>query len=133
MLFRNSLQTAGEATELPFNPGMVVENYGHVPLPLNALAADGLIKLSKRSNGKRCSHEIVASKISFENPIWNEKLKLLVGRVAAGMGCNGRVEPKLVCARIFTKGDCYKKKLKPEDKNEFATLNLQLPSVCEGM
>ena len=119
---------------------MVIENYGHVPLPLNALSADGLIKMSKPSNANKCGYEIAPSEISFENPVWEEKLKLLVKRVMAGMGCNGYWDSELVCARVYTKGDSHRNEPKPEVhkhcKNilkKFATLTLQLPSVREGM
>ena len=151
--FQNLLRTAkqagndsigGEAKELANLPGLYVENYGDVPLPLNEVIAEGLIKLSTQApygykydtlynKDVRDTFQIEPSAIKIKNPEWNEGLNKLTKRVAEGLGCHGKIEAKLYKMLIYKQGGHFKKHSDTEkEKNMFATLILQLPSIHEG-
>jgi len=78
----------GEATELPSMPEIFVKNFGQLSLPLTKSNADNLIKLCRQApyghgyetlvdTSIRDTFEIAPSQISFKNPDWQKKLKLL--------------------------------------------------------
>jgi hypothetical protein len=131
----------GAATELPPHPGLYVENYGDVPLPLNQVFADGLIKFSRQASYDtllnkevRDTFQIEPSAIKIKNTKWNEGLNKLTERVAKDLGCVGRIKAKLYKMLIYQKGGHFKKHSDTEkEKNMFATLILQLPSIHEGI
>ncbi len=134
----------GPAKELSAHPGLYVENYGDVPLPLNEVVAEGLIKLSKHApygykydtllnNEIRDTFQIEPSSIKIKNSDWNDGLNKLTERVAKGLGCHGKIDAKLYKMLIYKQGGHFKKHSDTEkDKNMFATLILQLPSIHEG-
>jgi hypothetical protein len=134
----------GQAKELPPHPGLYVENYGNVPLPINEDVGEKLIKLSKQApygykydtllnKEVRDTFQIEPSSIQIKNPQWNDGLKKLTGRVAESLGCHGKIEAKLYKMLIYKQGGHFKKHSDTEkDKNMFATLILQLPSIHEG-
>jgi hypothetical protein len=136
---------AGEASELPPYPGLFVENYGHVPLPLNEHVAESLIKLSTQApygfkydtlydKEVRDTFQIDPASMKLTNPKWNPQLVKLTERVAAGLGCSGKIQANLYKMLIYKTGGHFKKHSDTEkEKNMFATLIIQLPSVHEGL
>ena len=134
----------GRAIELPSHPGLYVENYGDVPLPINTDVGEKLIKISVQApygykydtlydKDVRDTFQIEPSAIKIKNPEWNEGLNKLTKRVAEGLGCHGKIEAKLYKMLIYKQGGHFKKHSDTEkEKNMFATLILQLPSIHEG-
>ena len=135
---------SGEAIELPFNPHLIVKCYGFVPLPINESIAEQLIKLSTQAPyGKlyetlvdtkvRDIFQIYPASIKIENPLWNKGMEMLIKRVAKGLGCNGNITFHLYKMLIYRQGSHFKKHADTEkEKNMFATLVIQLPSIHEG-
>ncbi len=125
-------------------PGLFIESYGLVPLPLNTSVAEDLIKISCQApyghgletrvdTSVRDTHEIDPSKISFHNPDWAASLRLLVERVGSGLGCHGRIVSSLYKLLLYKQGGHFLKHVDTEkEKNMFGTLVIQLPSVHEG-
>ncbi len=138
------MTSGGVATELPFMPQILIENYGQLQLPLTDPEAKRLIKLSRQApyghgyetlvdTSVRDTFEIAPSQISFKSPDWPTKLKVLVDRVAAGLGCTAEVKSSLYKLLIYKKGGHFKKHVDTEkEKDMFATLVIQLPSIHEG-
>ena len=112
---------------------MFIQNYGHMPLPLNSLAAEGFIQKSNIQTFNGQYYYINPCRIAFENPDWDEKLQNLVDNVAIQMGCNGKVISKIKKLKLYKEGShLLKHKIDLSDKTVFATLVIQLPSVHEG-
>jgi hypothetical protein len=134
----------GEATELPTMMGLEVKGFGLVHLPLTDLQAKKLIGVCKQAPyGKnqqtlidknvRDSYQLSPSSIKIGNKTWNAKLKELVARVSKGLGCVPKVEAKLYKMLIYKTGGHFLKHRDTEkEKNMFATLVLQLPSIYTG-
>lgn len=113
-------------------------------LPLGKTEADKLIKLSRQApyghgyetlvdTSVRDTFEIAPDHVTFKNTKWEKSLKLLVDRVATGLGCTGKVQASLYKLLIYKKGGHFKKHVDTEkEKSMFATLVIQLPSVHEG-
>lgn len=130
---------------MPYRPEVFIQNHGLVVLPLGKAEAESLIKLSRQApyghgyetlvdTSVRDTFEIAPDQVSFKNPKWEKSLKLLVDRVATGLGCTGKVQASLYKLLIYKKGGHFKKHVDTEkEKNMFATLVIQLPSIHEGM
>lgn len=129
---------------MPIAPGILIKDFGILPLPLNELQAESLIKICARApyghnfqtlvdTKVRDTYQLEPSSIEILNPEWVPKLLTLVDRVAKDLGCNGKVEAKLYKMLLYKTGGHFKKHMDTEkDKNMFGTLVLQLPSVHEG-
>jgi len=124
---------AGVADELPEYPGMRVKGMdGVVPLPVNADVAAKLKSIANVAQGS-CVCFIRADQVSFANPSWTGAVQKLTNRVASELGCDQKavIQPVLCKALLYEKGARFKvpKDTETED-NVFATLVVQLPSVC---
>lgn len=129
---------------MPIAPGIVIKDFGILPLPLNELQAESLIKICARApyghnfetkvdTKVRDTYQLEPSSVEISNPDWLPKLQALVDRIAKTLGCSGKVEAKLYKLLLYKTGGHFKKHMDTEkDKNMFGTLVLQLPSVHEG-
>lgn len=136
---------SGEANELPTQLGLYVKNVGVISTPLTEYTANELIKVSSQApyglndqtlvdTNVRDSYQIQPDQIEIKNPEWNAKLDLLVQRVSKELGCsNKNVHAKLYKMLLYKKGGHFKKHRDTEkEKNMFATMVVQLPSIYEG-
>ena len=133
----------GEAPELPFLPGLFVQNYGDVALPLDEMNGERLIKTcfqttssvdSDSDSESRNAFQIEPSAIKINNPNWNSCLIKLVDRVAEGLGCKRKVEAKLDKLLVYKEKGHFKNQfdIEKDEPNAFAILIIQLPSKYES-
>jgi hypothetical protein len=82
----------------------------------------------------RDSFQLDPSQIKINHPDWTRQLNVLVQRVAKEMGClNRNVSAKLYKMLLYKKGGHFLKHRDTEkEKNMFATLVIQLPSIYTG-
>lgn len=126
---------SGQAHDLPVAPGLAIEGYGPIALPINAAVADSLKPYGRKAtfHNLACKPwEFDASIITIANPDWSFQLQKLVDK----MSCWGQARP------ILHKGFLCEKGRKPnyfsfhkeseKEKNVFATLVIQVPSICTG-
>jgi hypothetical protein len=125
---------SGQAYQLPANPGLFIQNYGIVPLPINKIIADDMINiLNKNKNDKVINNfQIDSSLVEIKNKDWYQNLEILVKEIADGLGLNGKIEAKLNKLLILKKGERLKKHAIKSAKNLIANLIILLPSVYEG-
>ena len=145
------LESGGEATELPSQPGLQINQIGLVPLPLEDAKAVEIInefkKTSKKSRSCRQQQqqpsssssifELDASSFQLKNPDWNKKLETLLARVAKTLGCGDatNVKPKLTKLLILVPKDRLETcsaSTENTEPSQFATLVVQLPSNYSG-
>lgn len=145
----------GEAVELPLCPGLFIENYGDVSLPLariDAFSSHQFISSSdlgtkvkslahfvyqsySSTNESKNKFEIEASMVKINNPKWHSKLKQLAQRVSLGLGVVEKVEAKLRKVLVHGPGNpvCEEDSIvNTTEKNMFAKLYIQLPSIYQG-
>jgi len=126
-------------------PGLHINGFGEVPLPLTAETAKSLIALAEKAPfGKgsetvkdtnvRSAWEIDASKISFNNKAWDEKIKGIINELKEDLGIEKhKVKASLYKLLIYEKGDFFLSHIDSEkEKGMFGTLVVGLPSSHAG-
>ena len=113
-------------------------------MPVDDHSANDLIKVCEQApfglkyetlvdRNVRDTYQLDSSLIQIKNPDWETGLAKLVDRVAEALGTTRKVEAKLYKLLLYKEGGHFKKHRDTEkEKNMFATLILQLPSVYEG-
>lgn len=126
-------------------PGLHIEGYGELPLPLTSANAKQLIATAQKASfGKgsktvkdtnvRSAWEIDASKIEFKNKAWDKKLSKIISKVKDNLGIEEReVNASLYKLLIYEQGDFFRShKDSEKEKGMFGTLVVGLPSVHKG-
>jgi hypothetical protein len=103
-----------EATQLPAYPGLELDDFGIVSLPLNPDSAQKIIEIYKKlpiyNDASTNLFQLEPSLFEIKNPEWNEGLKKLVNEnVAKGLGCHGEIEAKLCKLLVYQAGGHFKK------------------------
>jgi hypothetical protein len=132
--------TGGVAKELKEACELYVENVGLIKTAITEKQTLLLKKQCSQAPYGKKTETIVDKKVrdTYQlNPGQIEieiQLQALINRVAIEMGCNNRrVEGKLYKLLFYSKGGHFKKHRDTEkEKNMFATLIIQLPSVYTG-
>jgi len=149
----------GIASELPSLPGLHIENYGVVGLPINELVAEELKKKAKRQRGSNMKKrdeagvwELPSNKVSFRNPAYEKGetslddalilihltiesvgLSTIIHKTCTTLGHDStHVEVKLDKLLLFEPGGQYIAPKSPSNKKAYATLIVQFPSVYTG-
>lgn len=122
---------SGVANELPAHIGLNIKDIGLVSLPLVEHQVLDLIKVSTIQDN---IHEFKASQIEIKNPDWNRQLEILAKRAAKQLGCSNEiVNASLEHMYLYRQGACLlKRSHNSKNKNSFARLVIQLPSVYTG-
>ncbi|MCU0446890.1 MAG: 2OG-Fe(II) oxygenase [Microscillaceae bacterium] len=147
--FLQNIKSGGEfavsGTENFILPGLQVEGFGELAMPVTELQAQNLIKVAHKAPfGKgsqtivddtvRSAWEIDAQKISFSNPKWATWLDNLLKTIKDSLGLNqDQIEASLYKLLIYEKDDFFVwHKDSEKEKNMFATLVVSLPSIHQG-
>jgi hypothetical protein len=132
---------SGVSQLLPQPPGLYVEGYGVVGLPLNE---DSVIPLresfSKAPFGKgmetivdesvRKCWQLGKDQFCFKNPLWNDSLQAVAGNAASKLGVVQSVEAIPYKLLLYEEGSFFLPHQDTEkEPGMFATLIVQLPSL----
>lgn len=93
----------------------------------------GLIKLPIEDNLTLKAADLIPSEFEIKNSIWENKLQELVDHITVEFGCSDlKLTPKLEKIVLHKKGNDLLKYCENSEKNLFARLLIQLPSVFKG-
>jgi len=136
---------SGEAPELPFLNELNIKNIGPVKFPLNEESFNKIIKVCKEApfgykdltvydKKIRDSYQLEPSQIEIPIQNWNENVEKLVLRIGKEMNLlYNSVTAKPYKMLVYQKGGHFSMHRDSEkEKNMFATLIIQLPSVYTG-
>lgn len=134
---------SGEADFVP--PGLEVEGFGEIALPLVPLQAQALLKFATAAPyGKgsktitdpsvRSAWEIDGSQLRFHNPAWGTALDGLLKAIKEQMGLeDAKVTASLYKLLLYQAGDFFlPHKDSEKEAGMFATLTIALPSKHSG-
>ncbi len=121
-------------------PGLSIEGFGEVPLPLTDIVAKALIAHAHKASfgigsktvkdtNVRSTWEIDAEKIHFANPVWKKLVTRTTAKVIEGLGMQGRMaKANLYKLLLYQQGDFFLPHRDSEKEDGmFATLILSLP------
>ena len=126
-------------------PGLVVENVGHISLPVQDEQAQKIIEVAKKApfglgaktvidETVRKTWQLDSSQVTIKNEYFLSSIDNIVAAVKTHLGCNKKgVQAKLYKVLLYEKGGHFKAHRDTEkEKGMFATLVVQLPSKFEG-
>ena len=79
---------------MPYLPGLWINNYGYVQLPVNDQSAQKLITVFKRAFDYQ-TFQLDQSSFHIKNSVWERGLAKLVDRIAEGLGCTRKAESSI--------------------------------------
>jgi hypothetical protein len=126
----NKWTVNGEALELPSVPGLAINNFSDLPLPISEHQAQ---ILNQFKNATSNVIEFSAKDFELKNELWNKNLSLLFQKVISELGCVNKVKFHLLKLQICSAGYRVNKKIPPKKETKgFATVMIQLPSKYTG-
>jgi hypothetical protein len=141
---KSEYSVEGHAYEMPSMPGLEINNFGLIQLPLADPQASELIKMCEQAPFGRNLETVLDTKVrdSFQlepkhlkinNPKWNLNLNGLVKRVAQKLACPFNISAILYKMLVYKEGGHFDKHRDTEkETGMFGTLVIQLPSRHTG-
>lgn len=120
------------APMLPALPGLIVEDIGHISLPLREENAVLLQRQAQQRHGNLCL--LYPSQVKMTNPEWAKGLEQLCGLCAERLGYNDvGLSPMMTMMLLFGKGGRLEDQQAPDPVGCcVAKLTVQLPSCYSG-
>ena len=138
------VSVSGVEQQLPPHPGLIIEGYGTVGLPVNERVVEGMkSSFSQAPFGKgletlvdtnvRNCWELGRDKYHFSNPLWEDSVQELAARSAMELGVAQSVEAVPYKLLLYEKGSFFLPHQDTEkEPGMFATMIIQLPSIYTG-
>ncbi|CAD6890064.1 unnamed protein product [Tilletia laevis] len=124
----------GKADWLPPLPGLYIGGVGHVALPV--VESTQASEISRWTEEHGSSVEALSTSVRFENPAWRTGLDTVKKLIAKQLGLPDLVL-NLALFRVQLHQPNATRNDRPADehvqRSHFATLIIQLPSLCEGV
>ena len=125
---------SGLAHELPSIPGLRVNarDFGFLAMPLNRIQVASLFSICEQTNKQ--IFELSPQQVELTNPKWNTQFKIFLERICPDLGCLfANIDVHFTKLQIHAAGARFSKhKLNEDEKNLFARLVVQLPSIYTG-
>lgn len=117
-------------TILPALPGLVINGYGDVSLPLGNQEVLKLMSFMRKSD-QISTYEIESSKIIIKNPLWDFSILSLANELAQAYSICGKLHLKQSKLILFTPG-AKVDEIQFTDNSVFGQLIIQFPSSFNG-